>query len=132
MQRTLEQLGDEWLRSLSWKICSLAAKSPVLDALISDLPDADKIKQDLRHQGSDANHYWSNSWVGTLSGKLDNPTPNSIDYFKFYQGLDSPNNDLFNDGRDINMLASKCRNDNRVVAFNTDGFAKFDVRDSSQ
>ena len=133
MQRTFEQHGDKWLRVFSAeKFCPLAANSPVLEALISGTPDAAKIKQGLRHRGSYAIHYWANSWVGTLSGELDNPTPSSIDGFKFYQGLDSSNNDLFNGGRDINMLANKCRNDDRVVAFNTDGFAKFVVRDSSQ
>ena len=133
VQRCFEEFGDKGLSVFSSKtLCPLAFNSPMLKTLISKGSESGEIKRFLRDQGSYAIHYWANSWVNRLSGDLDNPRPNSINGFKFYPGLDSPGNDLFNGGRNINLLASKCTQDFRVEGFNTDGFAKSKLRDSAQ
>jgi hypothetical protein len=104
-----------------------ARNSADLALLSENSVASERIRQKLVSRGCFAVHHWANSWVSDLAGTLINPEPDSIDGFVFYPMHDSPGRDLFNGGRDILRLAERCLSDPRVVAFNTDGFAKHTV-----
>ena len=103
--------------------------SEFLEILNKNGPEANDLKLQLIQNGAFAIHYWSNSWVTNLAGDLINQEPETIEGFTFIPGMDSHGYDLFNGGRNIKKLRERCFEDNRVVAFNTDGFAKSILRD---
>lgn len=82
------------------------------------------LKKQLIEQGSFALHYWNNGWVDDQLGPLDNPTPNEIEGFVFFECRDSPGNDIGYGGRNIPITAQICLSDPRAVGFNTDGYLK--------
>ena len=93
---------------------------------------AHRLRRRLREQGAFGIHYWSNSWVGELSGALVNPRPHAVPGFVFIQGLDSPGHDVRNGGRDIPRLARDALAHDDVIAFNTDGFMKTRLRTAAE
>ena len=133
LQKILEHQGREGLSLFAPNVfCPLSANSDELIQLTQGGLNSEDIKESLRQKGAYAIHYWSNSWVSDLAGKLYNPTPHKIDGFKFYPNVDSPGHDLFNGKRDIPTLSQLCLEDEQVVAFNTDGFAKTHVLPNSE
>ena len=103
--------------------------SEYLNILVKNGPESIDLKLQLIQNGAYAIHYWSNSWVTNLAGDLINQEPETIEGFTFIPGMDSHGYDLFNGGRNIKKVGERCFEDNRVVAFNTDGFAKSILRD---
>jgi FkbM family methyltransferase len=106
--------------------------APELAQLVENSVASERIRQKLIGLGCFAVHHWANSWARGLAGDLVNPSPESIEGFDFHPMRDSPGKDLFNGGRDIAALAERCISDPRVVAFNTDGFAKHSICALSQ
>lgn len=114
-------------------LCPISNNFALIETLQSRNELANEYKSILLNQGSYAIHYWSNSWVGRgLAGELINEHPQEIEGFIFHHGIDSYGNDAFNGGRDIPKLAKKCLESPEIVAFNTDGFAKFSISDFSK
>lgn len=87
---------------------------------------AERLKMCLVLAGGCAVHYWANSWIRNLAGELQNPDPNHIAGYRFYQGWDSHGHDAKNAGRNIAELARSCGP--TAAGFNTDGFIKRRIR----
>ncbi|RBP50649.1 FkbM family methyltransferase [Arenicella xantha] len=101
--------------------------APELLRLAENSATSESIREELVNLGCFAVHHWANSWLTQSSEALLNPDPKSINGYDFYPRQDSPGADLFNGGRDIMLLADRCRNNPKVVAFNTKGFAKHTI-----
>ena len=115
----------------SMRFCPYNNNAPELALLVEGSEQTVSLRNELIDSGCYAVHHWANSWISSTIGELSNPTPNEVDGFDFYPMVDSPGMDLFFGGRDILALAEHCRSDARVVAFNTDGFAKHTISDPS-
>ena len=87
-------------------------------------------KRRLMAKGTVAIHYFENSWLPPTRGELINPDPDKIEGFSFYQGMKSVGVNIENLGRNMPQIAPKCLHDERVVAFDTDGYTKSYVEPS--
>jgi hypothetical protein len=106
----------------------LTAGSTAIQRVLTRARDARAIRRACRARGAYGIHYWANSWVRKLAGRLDNPTPENVPGYVFWSGLDSPGYDIGNAGRDVVELARTCSADDRALGFNTDGFLKSRIR----
>ena len=89
---------------------------------------ADRLRERLIADGTWVVHYWANSWIRSLAGELQNPQPNQITGYRFYQGWDSHGFDKANGGREVKTLARMCDTTKNSQGFNTDGFIKYRLR----
>lgn len=128
LQTVYEQINKEGVHAHpSIRFCPFTNGARELSQLAENTGEADRIRQQLVNKGCFAVHHWANSWLENLAGELNNPSPDSIDGFDFHPMSDSQGMDLFNGGRNIAALAAQCRSNPQVVAFNTDGFAKYAI-----
>lgn len=109
-------------------LCPLSSDRRRLALHRGSSPKALRLKQELVEQGAYALHYWNNGWVEDQLGPLENPKPNEIEGFVFFERRDSRGNDVGYGGRNIPITAQICLNDPRAIGFNTDGYLKQTIR----
>ena len=109
-------------------LCPLSSDRRKLSRHRGITKEALRLKAELVRQGSYAIHFWNNGWVEDQLGPLENPKPNKIEGFVFFERRDSPGGDVGYGGRNIPITAQICLNDHRAIAFNTDGFLKSSVK----
>ena len=105
-----------------------ASNSKEMSILRNKKGDYHKLKKRCIENGAYAVHYWSNTWVRNLAGQLINPEPLAVEGYHFYPGRDSTGYDIANLGRDVSRLAVECEKNKKAIAFNTDGFLKYDIQ----
>lgn len=116
--------GNDLTLLPSQVLCPLSSDRKRLSRHRGHSLQATRLKEELIAQGSYALHYWNNGWVDDQLGPLENPKPNEIDGFVFFERRDSPGQDIGYGGRNIPITAQICLNDPQAVAFNTDGYLK--------
>lgn len=96
-----------------------------LYALIGKTDEAAAFRQQAIDRGAVAIHYWWGGWLnGFDGGRLKNPTPDDVQGFVFFPGVDSSGNDVGRGKRDVARLAQHARDMDHIQGFNTDGVFK--------
>lgn len=133
LSNVLERYGPAAVTLFADHVMSpLTSCSKELGKLIKQENGYLEIKEILRASGTYGIHYWANSWERNLAGQLKNPDPFNVQGYVFHQGVDSSGYDIGNVGRNIDTLVRACNENDRSVAFNTDGFLKYYLKPQSR